>query len=540
MFVGRSVVSRAGCSALVALCLACGSAGAAHKVTPNTSGWWRDQVFYEVFVRSFADSDGDGVGDLRGLTQRLDYLNDGDPSTHGDLGVDAVWLMPIFPSPSYHGYDVTDYRSVNPRYGSLDDFDAFVRAAHQRGIRVILDMVLNHSSSSHPWFVDSRSGPGAAKRDWYLWRTTDPGWPRPWDGAPTWHFLNGAYYYGIFWSGMPDLNLTNPAVEAELVDSMKFWLGRGVDGFRLDAVRHYVESDTGQLSDTPGSHDFLRRIRAALERDYPAVLLVAEAWTTIDITATYYGQGDEAQLAFSFVVADALVQAGRTGDASTLANALAGVEAALADKDRGYDAPFLTNHDQVRVMRAIGGDPAAARVAAATLLALPGTPFLYYGEEIGMQGGATSADEDKRTPMRWTADGPGYGFTNGTPWRNATEAAGVDVASQQADPTSLWNLYRRLLDMRRARTALTAGLDSLPAVTDGGRAVLAVLRTAPGDRVLLVANFGTTAAGPFSVSTTGTPGLLVFEGLSAPPEAVGGVLRFSGLAPRGFAFVSLD
>lgn len=540
VFVGRSIIHRVAWVCAVALSFGCGSGGVARHLTPNTQGWWRDRVVYEVFVRSFADSDGDGVGDLRGLTQRLDYLNDGDPTTHGDLGVGAVWLMPIFPSPSYHGYDVTDYRAVNPRYGTLDDFDAFVRAAHQRGIRVILDMVLNHSSSQHPWFVNSRSGPTAEKRDWYVWRTDNPGWGRPWDGANVWYPLGGYFYYAIFWSGMPDLNYTNAAVEAEMVDSMRFWLARGVDGFRIDAVRYLVETATGDMADTPATHALLRRMRAALQPDYPDMLLVGEAWTTIENTVGYYGQGDELQLAFSFVLADALVQAGRTGDATGVASVLGRLGSALAGKDRGFDAPFLTNHDQVRVMRALGGDAAAARVAAATLLALPGTPFLYYGEEIGMQGGASSADEDKRTPMRWNADGPGYGFTTGTPWRTAAEAAGVDVASQQADPASLWNLYRRLLEVRGARKALASGLDTQPAITGSAPGLLAVLRGAPGDRVLLVANFGTTAAGPFSVAATGTPNLLVFEGLSAPPEVTGGALQFPGLAPRGFAFVSLD
>ncbi len=172
--------------------------------------WARGATFYEIFVRSFADSDGDGVGDLRGLTAHLDYLNDGDPATTTDLGVEGLWLMPIFASPSYHGYDTVDYRTINPAYGTMEDFETFIAAAHKRGIKVIVDLVINHTGADHPWFVDSASSPASPKRDWYVWRADDPGWKQPWGGGPTWHEKNGAYYYGIFWSGMPDLNLAQP------------------------------------------------------------------------------------------------------------------------------------------------------------------------------------------------------------------------------------------------------------------------------------------------------------------------------------------
>ncbi|MCB1058058.1 MAG: alpha-amylase, partial [Acidobacteria bacterium] len=197
--------------------------------------WADGAVFYEIFVRSFADSDGDGIGDFKGLTAKLDYLNDGDPATTGDLGIEGIWLMPVFASPSYHGYDTTDYDAVNPEYGTLEDFETFLAEAHRRGIRVIVDLVLNHTSAQHPWFVASASSPDSPKRDWYEWSDTDPGWTRPWGepGAPTWHEKNGAYYYGIFWSGMPDLNFRNPEVREEAKRLARQWLDRGVDGFRL-------------------------------------------------------------------------------------------------------------------------------------------------------------------------------------------------------------------------------------------------------------------------------------------------------------------
>ncbi len=531
-------------AAILAL-LAGGACDRATKATPaappSTPGWWTDRVFYEVFVRSFADSNDDGFGDLPGLTSRLDDLNDGNPSTTSDLGVDALWLMPIFASPSSHGYDVTDYRAINPRYGTLADFDAFLAAAHQRGIKVILDMVLNHTSSGHPWFQEAQAGTGSARRDWYVWRGDNPGWSSPFSGAPVWHASGGAWYYGIFWGGMPDLNLGNPAVEAELIAAMRYWLDRGVDGFRLDAVRYFLENSTGGMQDLPESHAFLRRVRAALQAGHPGVLLVAEAWAPTTTVATYSGAGDEAHLAFGFDQAAALVEAGLTGNAGGLGASLSALVQALEGKDLAFSAPFLTNHDQVRAVRAMGGDRAAARVAAATLLALPGPPFIYYGEEIGMQGGAGSADEQKRTPMRWTGTAPGYGFTTAAAsWMVSSEAAGVDVASQRADPGSLWNLYRTLLAQRRGQAALTGGGLSFPAVSGGGAGALALLRTAGAARVLFVANFASAASGPFTVAVGGTPTLLSAEGLSGSPATASGVVAFPGLEPRSFAYVTIN
>ena len=527
--------------ALAAMLGACD--GGSARTPP--SEWWRDRVVYEVFVRSFADSDGDGVGALAGLTAHLDDLNDGDPATVTDLGVEALWLMPIFPSPSYHGYDVTDYRSVRTQYGALSDLDALVAAAHARGMRVILDMVLNHSSSSHPWFVDSASGPSAARRGWYVWSPTDLGWRRPWDNAVAWYPLNGAYYWGIFTSSMPDLNLANAQVEQELVDTMRFWLARGVDGFRLDAIRHYFESATGVVVDQPESHAFLKRIRAALQLEYPDVLLAGEAWAPVETQVAYFGDGDEVQLAFSFDVSDAVRASIVAGSSDALVNAVARAETALAGKDRGFEAPFLSNHDQIRVMRQLGGDAAAARVAAATLLALPGTPFVYYGEEIGMQGGSGADDRQKRAPMRWNATAPGYGFTSASfVWCLAScgegEAPGVDVATQRADTGSLWNLYRRLIGLRRARKALSRGEAIRPPVGNGGPGVFALLRTAEGKRVLFVANLAPAAAAAFDVDVSGTPAVLESEGLAGTPTSGAGKVQVPGLAARSFAFLSLD
>ncbi|MEL7372697.1 MAG: alpha-amylase family glycosyl hydrolase, partial [Myxococcota bacterium] len=281
-------------------------------------GWWRSAVFYEIFVRSFKDSDGDGIGDFEGLTNMLDYLNDGNPETTSDLGVDALWLMPIQASPSYHGYDVTDYKAVNSDYGDIADFDRMIAEAHRRGIKVIIDFVLNHSSSQHPWFRQARS-PGSKFRDYYTWRDEpDTRWRRPWDGANVWHSSPTGYYYGIFWSGMPDLNLANAEVEANMIDAMRFWLERGVDGFRVDAARYLMQTDDGKLADVPQTHDFIKKIRREFA-DYPDAVWVAEAWTDVARVANYYGdRGDEFSLAFSFDVAGAIKSSVNDGNRATL------------------------------------------------------------------------------------------------------------------------------------------------------------------------------------------------------------------------------
>jgi glycosidase len=521
--------------------------GSPSAPTPAEPRWWSSRTFYEIFVRSFADDNNDGVGDLQGLIKKLDYLNDGDPATTTDLGVGGIWLMPIFPSPSYHGYDVMNYRGVNVQYGTLADVDELVQKAHQRGIAVILDMVLNHSSSQHPWFLDSRQGATAPRRDWYLWRDTDPGWSRPTGGGTAWNPYGGSFFYAAFNGTMPDLNLTNPAVEQELVASMKFWLARGVDGFRLDAVRYFVENGPGSgLVDTAETHAFLKRIRAALAGEYPEVLLVAEAWTTtLEAATTYWGNGDEAHLAFSFQLAGAILGSVQAGNATDLSSALQRTEAALAGKDRRFEAPFLANHDQLRVMRALNGSAVQARAAAAVLFAMPGTPFVYYGEELGMQG--YFSDPEKRTPFRWTSTAPGYGFTTApSTWftsggyGNGTEAAGVDLATQQADPGSLWRLYRELIALRKARPALALGEATRPAITGGGAGLFALLRTFEGKRVLFVANLAAGASGAFTVDVAGTPAVLLAEGLDAAPSTAGGKVSVSGLAGRSFAYLSLD
>jgi len=509
-------------------------------VPPASAGWWRDDVFYEVFVRSFADSDGDGIGDLAGLTARLDVLNDGDPDTDTDLGIDALWLMPVFASPSYHGYDVTDYRRINPDYGSMADFETFLDAAHDRGIHVILDLMINHSSNQHPWFEAARADPASDFRDWYVWREDDPGWTQPWSSNPVWHATERGHYYGLFWSGMPDLNLDNPEVEAEIVDIMTFWLDRGVDGFRLDAARHYFESDDGVLVDQPEVHPFMRRIRRAVASSHPDALFVAEVWSNVSTVAPYHGEaGDEFQLAFGFDTSGAILRSAGDRTVAGFERNLRNQNAAYADVN--FEAPFITNHDMPRAMRQLEADAGAMRVAAAALFAMPGTPFLYYGEEIGMRGGASTRDEDKRTPMRWTSEGPGFGFTSADePWHVAPEPDGVAVAAQREDPSSLWSLYRDLIALRRSQPALADGEATSIPLEGGGRGTTAVLRRRGKASVLAVLNFDRAPSEPVVVEVGGEPEVLRAEGLEGAPERLdAGGVRVPALDGRGFAFIRL-
>jgi len=469
--------------------------------------WWNGAVFYEVFVRSFKDSDGDGKGDLAGLVEKLDYLNDGDPATDTDLGVDALWLMPVFESPSTHGYDVTDYEAIERDYGTSADMDALLAAAHRRGMKVIVDLVLNHTSDQHPWFVDSASSPTSAHRDWYVWSGTDPGWKQPWDlygSSSTWHPLNGAFYYGVFWSGMPDLSWTTPAVAAELERIAGGWLSRGVDGFRLDAVRYLVETGGGAgQADTAPTLAALRAFYAHARSVRPDAALVGEAWAETPVIARYYGStaavpgGDVLPLLFDFPLAGAILAGVQGGSAAGIASKLAEVRQTYP---RGAaDAPFLTNHDQRRAATVLGA-PERLRNAAAIYLLLPGAPFIYYGEELGQQNGTDSSDEWKRTPMAW--DGSvGGGFTSGTPWwafgpgRDAN-----NVAAETGDPGSLLSRYRTLIRARKVSAALRRGDLALLTGATGLQPVLAYLLTAPEEVVLVVHNLtdATATAGPFA------------------------------------------
>jgi glycosidase len=390
--------------------------------------------------------------------------------------------MPIQPSPSYHGYDVTDYYAVNPDYGTAEDFRRLLAEAHRRGIRVIIDFVMNHTSVEHPWFVAAQDAQ-SPRRDWYRWSAADPGGAGPW-GQQVWHeAATGDYYYGVFWEGMPDLNYTNPAVQAEMTAVARFWLAEmGVDGLRIDGARYLVEEGDGTkkvLADSAGTHAQFRDFRTAYKTLNPAAMTVGEVWTTNDAVATYL-QGDEFDLAFNFDLASALVKSANTGDADAARLSLA---LSLKLLPVHATATFLTNHDIDRVMSQLGDDVNKAKRAAAMLLTLPGTPFLYYGEEIGMVG--KKPDEDIRRPMQWDR-GENGGFTTGTPWRALNDDAAVkNVEAQLADPNSLLAHYRTLIALRQSQPALRNG--ETFKMKSANRAVLPYLR-ATDEQILLVVN----------------------------------------------------
>ncbi|MFN7985973.1 MAG: alpha-amylase family glycosyl hydrolase [Thermoanaerobaculia bacterium] len=528
--------------------LTCGSSapaghdGAPAPARPPASAWnneWaRGAVFYEVFVRSFKDSDGDGKGDLRGLISRLDYLNDGNPETTTDLGVDALWLMPVFESPSYHGYDTTDYAKIAADYGTNADFLRLLDEAHRRGIRVVVDLVVNHSGVSHPWFVSASSSPSSPYRDFYVWSPTDPGWKQPWGGnTGTWHPAGGAYYYGVFWSGMPDLNWRSAALKEEVKQIASLWLDRGVDGFRLDATRYLVETGAaGGQQDTPETHAVLKEFASHVRRVKPEAFLVGENWADTGIIATYYGSksvagGDELPASFDFPLSEQVLRALSQGNAVPVAAKLD--EVLRAYPKGAIDAPFLTNHDQVRLATQVGKSAGKLRNAAAILLTLPGAPFLYYGEEVGIENGTTGGDESKRTPMPWDATNGG-GFTTGTPWfAFAPGRETANVAAQTGDPSSLLSRYRALIRARRDAPSLAKGDLTLLTPLSGTTPVLAFLRTTPTETVLVAHNLSDSfaSAGPYAVNGTSFEKVFVDAGTPDPSGSPGAV-RVS-LLPRG-------
>jgi len=508
--------------------------------------WWQRAVFYQIYPRSFADGNGDGIGDFPGMIARLDYL--------ADLGIDAVWLSPHYPSPLLDcGYDISDYLNVGPEYGSLADFIAFLHGAHARDIRVVLDLVLNHTSDQHPWFLESRSSRNNPKRDWYIWRDGKDGPPNNWAsifGGSAWELdpLTDQYYYHAFLKEQPDLNWRNPEVKAAMWEMVRFWLDLGVDGFRLDAIatifehpdlpNHTLPLSTGKIVDAtaltmsqyqhlmqfqimqPGLHELLRELRALTDA-YPGDrMLIGE-----DEDVTFYGsRGDELHLVFNFP----LMRARRltpshiyTNQAERLAELPAGA----------WPCNTLGNHDSSRVWSRWGdgteNDAALARLHLALMLTLKGTPFLYNGEEIGMtdleladirevrdttaikkyhamieKRGATPAQalafafaetRDRcRSPFQWS-DAPNAGFCppGVTPWLpvNPNYAAGVNVACQQGDPASLLTFYRRMLHLRRAAPALVAG--DYRALHPQNKTCLAFLRGGAdvGQECLVILNF---------------------------------------------------
>ena len=503
---------------LTALLVATSSAAAAPVDTSPVSAQpsavtlpqhWHRGVFMEIFVRAYQDSDGDGIGDLKGLISRLDYLK--------ELGIKGLWLMPIQANADGdHGYATRDFRAVAPEYGTLADFDALLREAGKRGIGVVIDYVVNHSAAQHPLFVEARADAKSPWRDWYVFSDTEPlGWDiwgkNPWyaNRSQSWTHTGEAkdtpkaapgardFYFGTFGPQMPDFNLRNPAVLAYHEDSLRFWLNRGLAGYRLDATPHLVENSATDWNDLPESRVMTKRL-ADLIRSYPNRYVVCEA------TAKPRDWGDPQVCggAFAFGYVPYFVEAAR-GKADAVIELADYYKTALPTM-----ATFLSNHDIFagkRLWDQVGGDTARYKLAAAGYLLQPGTPFVYYGEEVGQAGVHTlAADLPLRAPMSWTAQG---GFTGGTPFRpHAPNLATHNAQAQRADRASIFHFYKALIGLRNQRPSIARGAFE-HAFADG--LVLGFQRALERERTLVLINYGTEArrvrvAGLFASSRLAT------------------------------------
>ena len=446
--------------------------------TTEDLAWWNEATFYEIFVRSFYDSDGDGIGDFQGIIEKLDYLNDGDPNTTSDLGITGIWLMPIHDSPSYHGYDVNDYRSINPDYGTMDDFKEFVDEAHKRGIKIIIDLVINHSSTQIEWFQNAASSRDAEKRNWYRWSETRPSYSGPW-GQSVWHSSNNGYYYGLFWGGMPDLNYDEPEVKEEIFDITRFWLEDiGLDGYRLDAVK-YIKEEGSELEDLAVTHDFWREWVAVTKQSNPEALSVGEAWTSTEKIVPYV-VNEGIDFCFEFDLAGSIINSVKSQSSSSVAGQINKVINSYPYYQFGT---FTTNHDMNRLMDEFSMNEDRVKLAAAIYLTLPGVPFIYYGEEIGMTG--RKPDENIRRPMAWS-DADHAGFSTQSPWNSPSSNYETNnVASQNIDGNSLLFWYRNLTQLRSRSKALQTGeYEQISA----GSSVLAYKRFTDSEQVYTIVN----------------------------------------------------
>lgn len=489
--------------------------------------WWQRGAIYQIYPRSFADSDGDGVGDLPGITERLDYLNDG---TDRSLGVEAIWLSPFYSSPmADFGYDISDYTDVDPLFGSLSDFDTLLERAHARGIRVVIDWVPNHTSDRHHWFMESRLGRDSPKRDWYVWRDPNPagGPPNNWRSTfeavgPAWTFDRGSdqYYLHSFTHNQPDLNWDNPEVEAAMHGVLRFWLERGVDGFRLDVI-HKIAKDP-QLRDNPNNsagaaelrhdegwptiHDRLRRIRSVVD-EYDDRMLVGEVHIyDLPRFIEYVSTGDQLHMAHNFVFMHL------PWDAAAVRASIDQFMELSAGS--AWPAWFLSNHDHSRMVSRYGGGElgeARARVAAMLLYTLRGTPFIYQGDELGLpdaeipRESAVDVDgrDPERAPIPWeppSEAGVAAGFSTGRPWLPVVaDAERLCVRNQLEDSDSLLSLVRHLSWRRRHDGCLQRGEYRSVEAGDG---ILAYMRELDGESLLVLLNF---AAAPRGLDHSGLP-----------------------------------
>src|SRR3954467_5954982 len=516
--------------------------------------WWRDGIFYQVYPRSFQDSNGDGVGDLAGILQRLPYVK--------SLGVDAIWLSPIFPSPmADFGYDISDYTGIDPLFGTMADFDALLAAAHESGLKIILDLVPNHTSDQHPWFIEARSTRDNPKRDWYIWRDPKPdgGPPNNWlseFGGSAWQYdeATGQYYYHGFLAAQPDLNWRNPAVREAIYDVMRFWLNKGVDGFRVDVIWHLIKD--AQFRDNPPNPHFVEgrppheKILTQYSTDQPEVheviaemrrvtdqfdnrVLIGEIYLPLQRLVAYYGNDlAGAQMPFNFALL------------STLWSARS-IEKIIADYEKAWPAGawpnwVLGNHDRPRVASRVGREQ--ARVAAMLLLTLRGTPTLYYGDEIGMHQVAIAPDQVRdpfeknvpgigvgrdgcRTPMQWDAT-PQAGFSIAQPWLPLpNDYVHENAANLAADKQSILSLYRALIGLRKQTPALVSG----PYVPLAAQGELLLYRRQDDEQSILIAlNLGGEPVSVLSDSIGLSGEILLSTQMDRNGEAVGETLDLRG------------
>jgi maltose alpha-D-glucosyltransferase/alpha-amylase len=489
--------------------------------------WYKDAVIYQLQVKSFCDSNDDGIGDFKGLTSRLDYLQ--------ELGVDCLWLLPMYPSPFRDdGYDIADYYSIHPSYGTLDDFRAFLGAAHSRGLRVITELVLNHTSDQHPWFKEARSSRESPRRDWYVWSDTDDRYPdvriifldteqSNW----AWDSNSKAYYWHRFFSHQPDLNYDNPVVREEMWRVMKFWLDMGVDGFRVDAVPYLIERDGTSCENLPETHGVLKFIRARLDEHFADKVLLAEANQWPEDVRPYFGDGDEFHMAFHFPLMPRMFMAIRLEDRKPLVEI---VERTPELPDTCQWGIFLRNHDELtlemvsdverdymyeeyardpvarlnlgirrRLAPLLDGDRRRVELMNGLLMSLPGSPIVYYGDEIGMGDNVYLGDRNGvRTPMQWNGGWNG-GFSTADPERLAQPLISnplygyqvVNVESQRRSEHSLLNWMRRLIRVRK--TTRVFGRGAISFLHPANHRVLAYTRSLDDETVLVVNNLSGTA-----------------------------------------------
>jgi maltose alpha-D-glucosyltransferase / alpha-amylase len=489
--------------------------------------WYKDAVFYQLHVKSFADSNADGIGDFPGLTSKLDHL--------ASLGVDCLWLQPMYPSPfKDDGYDISDYTSIHPGYGTRQDFETFLSQAHARGLRVIIELVLNHTSDQHAWFQEARGSVDNPRRDWYVWSDTDDRYRgvriifidtelSNW----AWDPVSKAYYWHRFFSHQPDLNYDNPAVREEIWNVMKFWLEIGVDGFRVDAVPYLVEREGTSCENLPETHGVLKELRARLDAHFTGKVLLAEANMWPEDVRPYFGAGDEFHMSFHFPIMPRMFMALRLEDRKPLIDI---IERTPSIPDSCQWGIFLRNHDELtlemvteierqymwdeyakdprarinlgirrRLAPLVDGDRRRIELMSGLLMSLPGSPILYYGDEIGMGDNVYLGDRNSvRTPMQWNG-GVNAGFSGADPERlwlplisNAVYGyQAINVESQERNSTSLLSWTRRLIEVRRFTKAFGRG--SIEFLKPDNHRVLAFTRTLGRDTVLVVSNLAGTA-----------------------------------------------